>query len=80
MKTKIVTMLDEELVQQLKDRSVREDRSISDIVQDALRDYLQADLRQRELRIAAVDSFCSSPFQLSGLEIQQILAQEYYEQ
>jgi len=80
MKTKIGTVLDEELVQQLKERSAREERSISDILQDALQGYLQGSPRQRDLRIASVESFCSRPFHISGTEIQQILAEEYYEQ
>ncbi len=80
MKTKIGTVMDTELVKQLKERSVREDRSISDILQDALQVYLKAGPRRRELRVAAVESFCSKPFHLSNLEIRQILAEEYFEQ
>ncbi len=80
MKTKIGTVLEEELVQQLKERSVRDDRSISDILQDALQSYLHGAPRQRDVRMAAVERFCSRPFHLSGMEIQQLLAEEYYEQ
>lgn len=80
MKTKIGTVMDKELVKQLKERAVREDRSISDILQDALHGYLKAGPKRGELRIAAVERFCSRPFHLSGLEIQKILAEEYFEQ
>jgi metal-responsive CopG/Arc/MetJ family transcriptional regulator len=80
MKTKIGTVLEEELVQQLKERSVRDDRSISDILQDALRRYLHGASPQRDVRLAAVERFCSKPFQISAMEIEQLLTEEYYEQ
>ncbi|MBN2355892.1 ribbon-helix-helix protein, CopG family [candidate division KSB1 bacterium] len=80
MKTKIGTILDEELVKKLKERSNREDRSMSDILHEALQGYFQKGPRQRELRLAAVDNFCSKPFNLPDQEIQKLLVEEYFEQ
>jgi len=80
MKIKIGTILDEELVKKLKERSNREDRSMSDILYAALNEYLQEGPRQRELRLAAVDNYCSKPFNLPDQEIQKLLAEEYFEQ
>ncbi len=80
LKTKIGTVLEEELVQQLKERSAREYRPMSDILQEALQSYFHGASQQPALRLAAVERFCSQPFMLSSSEVQQILAEEYFEQ
>lgn len=80
MKTKVGTILEEEVVQQLKERSVKEKRPISEIIQDALLHYLNAGPKKLELRKMALNNLCSRPFDLTRHELDEIMAEDYYEQ
>lgn len=80
MKTKIGTILDEEIVQTLKERSTKEKRSISEIIQDALVNYFRGGKRKRELRVQAVERFCSNPFKLSPEDWKEIMELDVYDQ
>jgi metal-responsive CopG/Arc/MetJ family transcriptional regulator len=79
-KKKIGTVLDKEIVQKVKERSAKEGRSISDIIQDALIRYNEADPIKTEIRKAAVARFCSKPFNIKASELNELLNEDYYEQ
>jgi len=81
MKTKIGTILEEEVAQKLKEFSARWGRPISEIIQEAVITYMQVgNSRKQELRLAAVKRLCSKPFNLSRSEWKEIMEEDYYEQ
>ena len=79
-KEKIGTILDKSIVKKIKDRSHKEGRSISEIIQDAILKYDELEPTKLELRKAAVSRFCSKPFNLSSDEMEKLLNKDYYEQ
>jgi hypothetical protein len=79
MKTKVGTLIEESLLQRLKERALRDHKAINQILEEAITAYLQGN-HQRELRLAAVKRFCSRPFRLTTSEINQDLAEDYYDQ
>lgn len=78
-KEKVGTVLDKDLLRRVKERSAREGRTISDIIQDALIKYNDTDSTKSELRRAAVTRFCSRPFNLNTREINDLLNEDIYE-
>lgn len=80
MKTKIGTIIDEEVLRKLKEYSVKENRSISDVIQDALTNFFRGDLKPREMRIQTVERLCSKPFNLPIEELNEIIEEDYYDQ
>jgi hypothetical protein len=80
MKIKIGTILEDDVVQKLKERAIKEKKPINEIIQEALSRYLTGGSIQRESRKAAVAHFCSRPFSLSASEVREIVEEDYYEQ
>jgi hypothetical protein len=78
-KEKVGTILDRKVMLKIKERSAREGRTISDIIQDALIKYNEIDLAKTELRRAAVNRFCSRPFNLDTSDINELLKEDIYE-
>jgi hypothetical protein len=79
-KEKIGTILDAEVVNYLREKSAREGRAISDVIQEAVLEYEGADAASLETRLAAARRFCSKPFKLSSKDINEILGEDPYEQ
>lgn len=79
-KEKIGTILDKSIVKKIRDRSHKEGRSISEIIQDAIIKYDELEPTKLELRKAAVSRFCSKPFILSSDDMEKLLNKDYYEQ
>ncbi len=79
-KEKVGTILDKNIVKKIKDRSHKEGRSISEIIQDAILKYDVLEPAKLELRKAAVNRFCSKPFNLNHNDIEELLTEDYYEQ
>ncbi|MDP2302479.1 MAG: ribbon-helix-helix protein, CopG family [Ignavibacteria bacterium] len=78
-KEKVGTILDSDLLRKIKERSAREGRTISDIIQDALLKYNDTDSTKSELRKSAVTRFCSKPFNLNMREMNELLNEDIYE-
>lgn len=78
-KEKVGTVLDREILRKVKERSAREGRTISDIIQDALLKYNDTDSTNSELRKSAVARFCSKPFNLNTKEMNELLNEDIYE-
>lgn len=79
MKVKIGTVLEEDVLRMLKARAVKEQRSISDVIQGALVQYFHAGTRHRDERLAAVERLCSRPFNLDASQIRELLNEDYRE-
>ena len=80
MKTKVGTVLDKEVVQQLRERAAKEGRSMNEIIYDALTRYFQSSSQMSDERRAAVERLCSRPFQLSIQELNEIIEEDYFDQ
>lgn len=78
-KEKIGTMLDRDILRKIKERSAKEGRTISVIIQDALIKYNDTSSTKSELRRAAVNRFCSKPFNLNTRELNALLSEDIYE-
>lgn len=80
MKTKVGTILEDEVVRQLRQFSAKENRSISEVIEEALRKYFAGGLKPRDQRLLAVEKLCSAPFKLSSEELEEIIDEDYYGQ
>lgn len=80
MKTKVGTVIEEEILRKLKEYSARENRSISDVIEVALSNYFRGELKPRELRLQAVDRLCTKPFNLTFDEMNELIEEDYYGQ
>ncbi|GMU87144.1 MAG: hypothetical protein AMXMBFR48_23850 [Ignavibacteriales bacterium] len=79
-KLKVGTVLDEQIYQQLKERAVKEGRTISDVIQEAIVAYNAKPVIDLEARKRAVESFLSNPIKISRKELEEILDMDYYDQ
>jgi hypothetical protein len=77
-KEKVGTVLDRDIFHKIKERSAREGRTISDIIQDALIKYNDTDTTKSEFRKAAVNRFCSKPFNLNMKDINELFNEDIY--
>ncbi len=80
MKVKIGTILDEDIVQQLRELAAKERRSMNAIINDALMLFFHSRKKTRERRRMAVERLCSRPFNISSSEVNEILQEDYFEQ
>ena len=79
-KVKIGTILDEEIVQRLKERSAREGKSISALIEDALLRYDRADVFEREVRLKALDQLFSLRFNIAEDDLRSIMEEDVFDQ
>ena len=79
-KEKIGTILDKDVAEKLRDRSRKEDRPISDIIQDAVSLYIQVEGGNRDIRMQAALRSCSRPFNLTRAELETLMQEDYFEQ
>jgi len=75
-KEKIGTILDKDIIKIIKDRSKKEEKTIGEIIEDAVLLYNKEDPIKQELRIAAVNRFCSRPFSIKYAELEEILSED----
>lgn len=80
MKKKVGTILEEDVVRKLKEVSVHERKSISEVIQEALINYFSTGKQQQKARIDAAERLCSRPFNISREELKEILEEDYYDQ
>jgi len=74
MKRKVGTVLDEEVLQAVKVLAAREDRRLSEVIEEALREYLQR--RQLRLRGEGLVRRSQGAIAAPGELVQEILAEE----
>lgn len=79
-KKKAGIVLDKEIVQKIKERSAKEGKTISDIIQDALIRYNEAGIAKSEIRKAAAARFCSRTFNIKTSELNKLVNKDYYKQ
>lgn len=79
VKQKIGTLIEQETIRLAKRRAAEEGRPLSDLIQEALVQYLSAGRtsdRQREL---AYHLFCEQPIKLSRDQFQQVLDEDSWD-
>jgi len=79
-KVKIGTILDKGIVDRLKERSAREGKAISSIIEDAVLKYETEDILAREMRLKAMDQLFSLRFNISDEDWNTIMEEDYFEQ
>lgn len=79
-KIKVGTILDEELVRRLKERAARERKTMSVLIEEALLEAEQAELKLRERRIAAMEQFLGMEFTISDDDFKRIMESDMYDQ
>ena len=79
MKHKIGTQIDEEIMKLIKRKAVEEGRSISDLIQDALVQYLSTGAASPKEREAAYQSFCERPLKLTSDQFRQVLEEDTWD-
>lgn len=78
-KEKLGTVLDAELVKMLKETALREGRTISDVLADAIVYYNSKHLSNKSSRLKALEEFCSTPFDINAKELQELIDVDFYE-
>jgi len=79
-KLKVGTVLDEQVYQQLKERAVKEGRTISDVIQEAIVAYNAKPVIDIEARKKALRRFSSNPFNFTRQELEELMALDFYDQ
>jgi hypothetical protein len=80
VKQKVGTLLEEDTLRRLKEEAVREQRPMSDIIEEALTSYLNGGARHSSVRLAALERLCSRPFTLTRRQLASLLEEDYYDQ
>jgi len=76
MKQKIGTLIEEEIMRRAKRRAAEEGRPLSDLIQDALVQYLSPDAASAKEREMAYRLFCERPFKLTPEQFRDLLEED----
>ncbi len=79
MKQKIGTLIEEEIMRLAKRRAAEEGRPLSDLIQDALVQYLSPTAASAKEREIAFHVFCERPFKLSPEQLRQVLEEDVWD-
>ena len=80
MKKKIGTSLEPEVLKELKLVAAKTGKPISDVIEEALLNYFRTVGQEQEDRLAAVKRLCSSPFNLTVEDWNEIMEEDPYDQ
>ena len=79
MKRRVKVLIDAEILRLARQRAADQNRPLSDLIQDALAQYLKKDaMTSKELKVA-FDLFCKQPMRLSGKQLRQVLQEEVWD-
>jgi hypothetical protein len=79
MKQKIGTLIEEDIMRLAKRRAAEEGRPLSDLIQDALVQYLSPDAASAKERESAYHLFCERPLKLSPEQFRQVLEEDAWD-
>lgn len=79
MKRKIGTLIEQDIIRLAKRRAAEEGRPLSDLIQDALTQYLSTGAASSKERELAYHLFCDRPFELSPKQLQEVLDEDIWE-
>jgi len=80
MKQKIGTVIEEDIMKLAKRRAAEEGRSLSDLIQDALVNYLNAGAASSKERDVAYHVFWERPLKLVLEQFRQVLDEDVWDQ
>jgi Family of unknown function (DUF6364) len=78
MKQKISMLIDAEIVRFAKQRAAEEQRTLSDLIQEALIKYLREDARPPQERKMAYRLFCEQPIKIPLKQLRYILKKDVW--
>jgi hypothetical protein len=76
MKQKIGTLIEEDVMRLAKRRAAEEGRPLSDLIQDALVQYLSPGAASAKEREMAYHLFCERPFKLTPEQFRDLLEED----
>ncbi|MBI4468463.1 MAG: hypothetical protein HY650_03970 [Acidobacteria bacterium] len=79
MKQKIGTLIEEDVMRHAKRRAAEEGRSISDIIQDALMQYLGKEAAAPKQRRIAYHLFCERPMRIPPEQLLHVLEEDMWD-
>ena len=79
MKRRVKVLIDTEVLRLAIQRAADQDRPLSDLIQDALAQYLKKDAVTSKERKIAFNLFCKQPMRLSGKQWRQVLQEEVWD-
>ena len=79
MKRKLNTAVEKNIIQLAQRRAVREGRSLSDLIQDALVQYLGKETATPEEREMAYHLFCERPMQISLEQLRYVFDEDMWD-
>ena len=79
MKQKVGTLIEEEIMRLAKRRAAEEGRPLSDVIQDALVQYLSAGAANAKERDMAYQLFCGRPLKLKPEQFHQVLDEDMWD-
>ncbi len=79
MKRKVGTLLEEDVLRKAKRRAADEGRSLSDLMQDAIANYLSSRAVEPATREAAFRFFCAHPMTLTTAQFRAVLKENVWD-
>jgi hypothetical protein len=79
MKQKIGTLIEEDVMRLAKRRAAEEGRPLSDLIQDALVQYLRKDAATPKERKMAYHLFCERPMKIPPDELRHVLKEDMWD-
>lgn len=79
MKQKIGTLIDQKVIRLARRRAAEEGRALSDLIQDALVQYLSPDAATAKEREIAFHIFCERPLKLTPEQFRQVLEEDAWD-
>jgi hypothetical protein len=80
MKQKVGTLIEEDIMRLAKRRAAEEGRPLSDLIQEALVQYLSPGVGSAKEREMAFYVFCERSFKLSPEQFRQVLEEDAWDQ
>lgn len=79
MKRKIGTLLEEEIMRLAKRRAAEEGRPLSDLIQDAIVQYLHKEAAPPKERKMAYLLFCERPMKIPAKQLRYVLEEDVWD-
>jgi hypothetical protein len=79
MKQKIGTLIEEDIMRLAKRRAAEEGRPMSDLIQDALVQYLRKDAATPRERKTAYQLFCERPMKIPAKQLRHLLEEDMWD-
>lgn len=79
MKKKIGTLIEENTMRLAKRKAAEEGRSLSEVIQDALVEYLRKEAATPKERKAAFQLFCERPMTIPREQIRYVLEEDMWD-